>query len=167
MKKLIFAIIGMFFVVASYAAAPTKTGGDALQVPGQLETTISAAVRSYTLSGATATATILSNYIPKGDREYVLVRDTVGSAVNRDSCVIRLQLIAKTSGGVVVGTFDFDTLGKSQGSSPDQYVVPFGASLIGSKYDIKLLATTAKDSIYLHRLYLYSRKPVISNDKNW
>lgn len=165
MKK--FLLILGFAAVSLLAAPPTAPTVDAIWFSGSVEATISSSAKFDSLYGASGTKTILSNFVPAGNRQYVLVRDTISSPVNRDSCITRLQLIAKTSDGVIIGTFDFDTLGKGQGSSPDQYVIPFTSSLVGSKFDIKLLNTTAKDSVILNKFYIYSRKPVVSQDKNW
>jgi hypothetical protein len=130
-------------------------------------------VHGDSIQGTGVTKSLFGKFIPDPGIEYVLCRDTLGSYVHekRDTSNLVLVLnayIADTAGTRrLVGSSRIDSMGGvgngTKGSLPQQVVIPFGQTIIGDHYDLNLVSTTAKDSVYLNFFYLKTRGTKIGN----
>ena len=129
-------------------------------------------VHSDSMIGATDSRTLFSHFMPRQGFEYILCRDTLGSYVHvkRDTSTINVMLYAYANDSIprLVGKVCVDTMGllsnaHTAGSVPQQLVLPFGQTIIGDYYTLKLECTTAKDSVWTNFFYMYPRATNIGN----
>ncbi len=183
MKKIlaIFALV-CFAVGLAMAGAPTEktldanyTWGKSIKFYGQTDGGATFGkynkVHSDSIIGTATTRTLFSHFIPKQGWEYVLCRDSIGSyaGLKRDTSNIVFVLYAYSSDSIdrLVGKTRVDSMGgltvaTGQGSQPQQIVLPFGKTLIGSYYTLKMEPQTTKDSVWTNFFYMYPRSTTVN-----
>jgi hypothetical protein len=183
MKK-IFAVISLLCLAAvlAMAAAPTEktldanyTWGKSIHFEGQTQGGATFGkynkVHSDSIIGTATTRTLFSHFIPQQGWEYVLCRDSIGSyaGLKRDTSNIVFVLYAYAADSIdrLVGKARVDSMGGltaalGQGSQPQQIVLPFGKTLIGSYYTLKMEPQTVKDSVWLNFFYLMPRSTTVN-----
>jgi hypothetical protein len=167
MKKFLGMIIGIALMCGiAYGAGPTRQDYSTLFYGVQKFVTIYSGTRVDSILGATKTKTLVSKKAFPTGWEYILTRDTLGTPLattNRDSCRIMFYLDAYNDNNKVIGTVLIDSIGKGEGSSPDQYYIPVHDVLVGSTFSIRAVSQTAKDSVYMHNWGIWQRGRYQSN----
>jgi hypothetical protein len=180
MKKVLIGVVAVLVVFGiCFAAAPSRVAVDNAYSVGvvKYEAGYQPIQKYYkfasdTALGSSASKSILKNFIPAPGWEYIIARDTLsatvrgGTAMSRDTRVIIGKVTALDSAGSIVGSVNFDTI--TTGSAVQQMVVPFGSAIVGDKYNVDFVNTSATDSLIYNHVRLYKRRPVsVTAPANW
>ena len=159
MKKILCIFLLLVGSMGVFAAAPARVATDA-GYEWVMCNTVSNAANADTLV-STDSSNVILDFIPEKGWEYIYVRDAV-TGTGSDSAYYYFTVRAKTSvRGSILYSTNVDTIVAAAGEA---ILIPFGQTLFGVAYDIKLLAVSGStgSQVILNRSYLYKRRAIAS-----
>lgn len=156
MKKILCILL---LAAGAFAAAPSRVATDA-GYEWAMCNTISNTANDDTLA-STDSSNVILDFIPEKGWEYIYVRDAV-TGTGSDSAYYYFVVRAKTAvRGSILYSTNVDTIVAAAGEA---IAIPFGQTLFGVAYDIKLLAVNGStgSQVILNRSYLYKRRAIAS-----
>ena len=164
MKKLILMLVVAFVAFQVNAAAPTYAAVNSnYTFDYNGDDSPSTAVAFDTVTSATDSSALATNFVPKRGYEYILVRDAI-TGTGSDSVALIVRVDALDGSGNLLYSTAVDSMTAAAGEA---IALPFGGTLFGNKFNIVLKAYAgAGTQAIINRAYMFRRK-ALTNTKDY